>query len=213
MNNITDRSFNLATLAIKTGPTAADSHARLDAGIEVFPYTFATGGSANFIRVGARSRLTNDTRIQLRVVDLLNSTLLTGVRSKANAEGGREDREVQLLLEAQYIQVPGKNAFFGDASKDWSRRAPEGVDPSQWMDSLPTEGYIMVLGQYGRTRVSGGTVLQEGYTEKYGEIFGHVMIVRVRLGEAAEVTIIGEDGSEAVYKLTYDAKCVVAERI
>ena len=71
----------------------------------------------------------------------------------------------------------------------------------------------MVIGQYGRTRIEGGTVLEEGYTEKYGEIFGHVQLVRVRLGETAKVILIGEDGSEAAYKLTYDAKSVNAERI
>lgn len=210
--------FNLATLALKFGQTAADSYARLDAGIEAFLYRFAGGGdpakgnTAYMLRVGGRSKLTGDTRRQLRLADCLNDTLVAGSRSKASADGGREEREVQLLMEAQYIQVPGKNGFFG-ASNNWGRRAPEGVDPSQWLDTLPTEGYIMVLGQYGRTRIEGGTVLEEGYTEKYGEIFGHVQLVRVRLGEEAKVTLIGEDRSEVVYKLTYDAKCVNVERI
>ena len=202
---------NCFTLTVKHGPTADESDVRQYDGIEVFDYRFASGGVAKFVYVGGKSQLTNGSRRQLRLADGLTNALETGTRSKASASGDREDREVSLMLEAQFIEMREGRKFFG-VSENWHRRAPENTDPAAWLDTLPTEVYVMVIGQHNRLRVEGGAVLEEGYTEKYGEVFGQVQLVRVRLGEAAKLILVGEDGSEAVYKLTYDAKSLNAER-
>lgn len=208
---MTNQIANCFTLTVKHGPTAAESDVRQYDGIEVFDYRFASGGVAKFVYVGGKSQLTGGSRRQLRLADALTNSLETGIRSKASATGDREDREVSLMLEAQFIEMREGRKFFG-VSENWHRRAPEGMDPASWMDTLPSEAYVMVIGQHNRLRVEGGATLEEGYTDKYGETFGQVQLVRVRCGEVAKLILVGEDGSEATYELTYDAKSLNARR-
>ena len=191
--------------------TLTETDVIVSSGIEVFPYRFANGNTANFVYVGGRSQLTDGARRQLRLADGLTNSLETGTRSKSTTSGEREDREVSLMVEAQFIETREGSRFFGK-SENWHRRAPQGTDPCQWMDTLPSEAYAMIIGQHGRVRVEGGAVLEEGYTEKYGEVFGNVQLVRVRLGEVAKLILVSEDGSETAFDLTYDAKSINAER-
>lgn len=202
---------NCFTATLKHGQTATAIELHAFDGIEAFDYRFASGGEAKFVFIGGRTERTNGQRIQLRISDEAAKDLTHGIRPKA-ANGSSEDREVQLMQEAQYIEMRDGRKFFG-VSADWDRRAPEGTNPSDWMPNLPTEGYIVLVAQADRTRVEGGTVLQEGFTEKYGEVFGQVRLLRVRLGEVATLIVTAEDGSEAAFELTYDAKTINARRV
>jgi len=203
---------NCFTATVKHGPTADGIDLHLFDGIEAFDYRFASGGEAKFVFIGGRTERTNGQRIQLRISDDAAKSLVRSARPKQTNDGESTDREVQLMQEAQFIEMRDGRKFFG-VSADWHRRAPEGTDPSDWMPTLPTEGYIMLISQADRTRVEGGTVLQEGFTEKYGEIFNQVRLIRVRLGEVATLIVVGADGSEAAFELTYDAKSVNARRV
>ena len=203
---------NCCTLSIKHGPSAAESEIRIADGIEVFDYRFANGGVAKFAFVGGKSALTGGSRRQLRLADRVCNTLQSDTRSKASAAGAREEREVNLMVEAQFIEMRDGSKFFG-VSENWHRRPPQGHDSATWMDNFPTEAYVMVIGQHNRFHLEDGTVLEEGYTEKYGEVFGQVQLVRVRLGVPAKIVLVGEDGSEAAYKLTFDGKSVTSEEL
>ena len=209
--------INCFTVTVEHAESAEDTNVYRYDGIQVFDYFFRNGGEAKMVHVGGRTAANGEKRTQLRVADTVLPFLVEGKRSKSvDDEGTREDRDVNLMVEAQYIEYRDQKSgdvrkFFGK-SENWSRRAPADTDPANWMDNMPTEAYVMILGQHQRVRVEGGAVLEEGYTEKYGEIFGVVQLVRIRLGEVAKLIVEGEDGSEAIYNLTYDMKSLNAER-